>query len=92
MQAGQRWHLPLILSTWEADIGKTAVQGQPWQIVHETPSLTAKWTWGVVQVVGYLLYKHKAKFKPRSHMHTQKSYAEEFQIIYVDISLKGGKA
>jgi hypothetical protein len=44
MQAGQRWHLPLILSTWEADIGKTAVQGQPWQIVHETPSLTAKWT------------------------------------------------
>jgi hypothetical protein len=30
--------MPIILSTWEAEIGSIMVQGQPRQIVHETPS------------------------------------------------------
>jgi hypothetical protein len=29
---------PVILATWEANIRKIMVQGQPWQIVQETPS------------------------------------------------------
>jgi hypothetical protein len=31
------WFMPLILATWEADIRKIAVGGQPRQIFHETP-------------------------------------------------------
>jgi hypothetical protein len=29
--------MPVILATWEAEIRRTAVQGQPEQIVHKTP-------------------------------------------------------
>jgi hypothetical protein len=29
--------MPIILVTWEAEIGRITVQGQPGQIVHETP-------------------------------------------------------
>jgi hypothetical protein len=32
------WLTSLILATWEAEIGRISVQGQPRQIVQETPS------------------------------------------------------
>jgi hypothetical protein len=34
--AGCWWFTPIILATWEADIGRIAVSGQPRQIVHDT--------------------------------------------------------
>jgi hypothetical protein len=30
--------MPIILATWEAEIQRIAVQAQPRQIIHETPS------------------------------------------------------
>jgi hypothetical protein len=32
------WLTPIILATWEAEIGRTAVQGQLEEIVCKTPS------------------------------------------------------
>jgi hypothetical protein len=55
--------MPIILATWEADIGKTEVQGQLRQIVHKTPIpkiTTAKWTGSVAQEIEYLLCKCEA--------------------------------
>jgi hypothetical protein len=48
------WLEPVILATWEAEIGRIKIWGQPRQIVHETPSpkiTRAKWTGGISQVV-----------------------------------------
>jgi hypothetical protein len=36
--AGQQWLMPAILATWEAEIRRMEVPGQPGQIVHKTPS------------------------------------------------------
>jgi hypothetical protein len=46
--------MPIILATWEADIGRIEVQDQPRQIVLKTPisKITrAKWTGSVAQAV-----------------------------------------
>jgi hypothetical protein len=36
--AGHWWLMRIILDTWEAEIERSSVQGQPGQIVHEIPS------------------------------------------------------
>jgi hypothetical protein len=58
-------------ATWEAKIGRFAVQGQPRQIVCETPSPKEpeqKWAGGVAQAVELLLCKSEVPdFKPQSH-------------------------
>jgi hypothetical protein len=54
---------PVILATWEAEIGRIVVRGQPWQIVLETLStkiIRAKWTRGVAQVVEHQLCECEA--------------------------------
>jgi hypothetical protein len=54
--------MPKILTTWEAEIRRMAVQGQPRQIVHETSPIskitTIKWSRGVAHA-GALLCKAK---------------------------------
>jgi hypothetical protein len=50
--------MPVILATWKAEIRRIKAQGQPRQIVQETPS--AKWTGGVAQAVHCLLCKGEA--------------------------------
>jgi hypothetical protein len=37
-----QWLTPVILTTWEAEIGRTAIQGQPQKKVSETPISTNK--------------------------------------------------
>jgi hypothetical protein len=57
-----QWLAPVILAIWEAEIWRIIVQGQPRQIVHETPisKITrAKWTGGVTQAVQHLPCKHE---------------------------------
>jgi hypothetical protein len=51
-----------VLATWEAEIGRIAVQGQPEQIVHETlfKITRAKWTAGVARAVEHLFCKGEA--------------------------------
>jgi hypothetical protein len=50
------------VATWEAEIGRIVVQGQPRQIVHEIPIskiIRTKWTAGMAQVVECLVRKGK---------------------------------
>jgi hypothetical protein len=60
--AGSWWVTPIILATWEADIGRIVVGGQPEQILQETSTVKitrAKWTGGMAPVVECLLCKHE---------------------------------
>jgi hypothetical protein len=68
-----RWLTPVILATWETEIGRIKAGGQPGQIVHETPSpngmqMGAKWTGGVVQAVECL-----PEFKSQSYQKKKKA-------------------
>jgi hypothetical protein len=36
---------PVIPATWEAEIGRIFIQGQPRQKVSKTPSQQVSWTW-----------------------------------------------
>jgi hypothetical protein len=66
--AGHWWLTPIILASWEAEIGKIMVQGQPRQIIQETPisKITrAKWTGDMAQVVECLLCNHGTPVPPR---------------------------
>jgi hypothetical protein len=55
---GHYWLTPVIVATWEAEIRRITVRGQPGHIVPKTPS--PKWIGGVTQVVKHLLCKCKA--------------------------------
>jgi hypothetical protein len=59
--ASSKSHL-LSLATWEAEIGRIAVGGQPVQFARSPISKIprAKWTGGVAQAVEHLLYMYKA--------------------------------
>jgi hypothetical protein len=35
---GHQWLMSIILATWEAEVQRITVRGQPWQIVFKTPS------------------------------------------------------
>jgi hypothetical protein len=37
-EAGLQWLTSIILFTWEAEIRRMTVRGQPWQTLYETPS------------------------------------------------------
>jgi hypothetical protein len=37
MKSQEQWLTPVILTTWEADIRRTIVQGKPVKNVHKTP-------------------------------------------------------
>jgi hypothetical protein len=39
VRAWSQWFTPVILATWESEIRGVVVQGQPEQMVHETPHL-----------------------------------------------------
>jgi hypothetical protein len=56
--------MPVILDTWEAEIRRIKVQGQPGQIVRETPY--PKWIRDEAQVVECLLL-NKSEFKAQVH-------------------------
>jgi hypothetical protein len=58
----------IIPATWEAEIGRIMVQGQPREKCSVTPIITlAKWIGGVAQVVGFLLCMYKALNSNPSH-------------------------
>jgi hypothetical protein len=75
-----------IVATWEAEIRRITVQGQPKQIVYKTPisKITKlKWTGGVAQVVEYLLCKCKAPVPPKEN---KKNHIEYFASVQTQTS------
>jgi hypothetical protein len=63
MSSRHQWLKPIILASWEAEIGRIKAQGQPGKIDHETPHLQnnrAKGTEDMVQVAEHLFCKCKA--------------------------------
>jgi hypothetical protein len=67
--------MSVILATWEAEIRRIEIWGQPRQIVwgSHLQNIHSKWIWGVAQVVEYLLCKYKALSSNTNATHTQKS-------------------
>jgi hypothetical protein len=43
IQAQNKWLMPVILPTWDAEIRKIAVRGLPRQEIHENPISTYSW-------------------------------------------------
>jgi hypothetical protein len=77
---GAGGYLGVILATWEAESRRIVVQGQPKQVVWETPPICkitqAQWTRGVAQADKHLLCKHEAQFPTPLPAHTQKQTQE----------------
>jgi hypothetical protein len=60
---------PVILATWEAEIGRIRVSRPFWANSSQdliSKIARAKWTGGVAQVAELLFHKTKAEFKPQS--------------------------
>jgi hypothetical protein len=69
--AGCRWLTSVILGTWEAEIGRVAIGGQPRQILCKIPF--PKWAEGLTHVIQHLLCKHESlssNFSSPQHTHT----------------------
>jgi hypothetical protein len=72
----------VVHNTWEAEIRRTVIQGQPGQTVHKTLSpisriTRAKWTGGVVQTMEYLLCSCEALSSNPSPTKKKKKPLEE---------------
>jgi hypothetical protein len=55
---GHQWLTLVILATWKAEIGRIMIQGQPREIVCETPLKISRPKWA--QTVECLFCKHEA--------------------------------
>jgi hypothetical protein len=61
-QARCQWLTPAILAPWKSEIWGMVAQGQPQQIVWETPiykNIQNKVGWRMAQAIEHLLYKYE---------------------------------